>query len=252
VVKDSFWVKAVVPVMPPLINRKDSVLCPGKTLVLAANNGYSNYLWQHSTTAQQFTISSAGVYTITATDSCGITRTDSVRITLADTTLSLSITQTICLYDTAFIVLPNDVSNIAWQPSTNSFLNNKTLVTYPQQTTIYTISAEHFPNCAVSKTSEVVIKICPQTIFIPNSFTPNGDGNNDIFKPVISQSLPFYHLQIFNRYGQIIFETSDQYRGWDGTYKGSYQPMGGYMYLCNYRFAGGIQKMIKGYFMAIR
>ncbi|NOT92908.1 gliding motility-associated C-terminal domain-containing protein [Ferruginibacter sp.] len=252
VVKDSFLVKAVVPKMPALIKHTDSMLCPGKTLVLNANAGYSNYIWQGNIVNQQLTVSSAGVYTITAADSCGITKTDSIKVILSDTSFILSATQTICLNDTAFIVLPGDINNITWQPTTNSLLRNKTLVAYPTQTTVYSINAERLPNCTLSKTSEVVIKNCPTTVFIPNSFTPNNDNKNDIFKPAVSQPLPFYHLQIFNRYGQPVFETTDQQNGWNGMYKGSKQPMGGYIYQCSYRFAGGVQKMVKGYFILIR
>ena len=252
VVKDSFLVKAVVPKMPPLIKRTDSLLCPGKTLTLSANNGYSNYVWQGSVAAQQFTVNAIGVYTVTALDSCGITKTDSIRVILSDTSLTIPPTQTICLYDTAFITLPADVNNITWQPTTNSFLNNKTLLFYPPQTTLYTITAERTPNCSILKTSTVVIKTCPQTVFIPNSFTPNNDSKNDIFKPAISQPLALYRLQIFNRYGQTIFESNNQQSGWDGTYKGSRQPMGGYIYQCSYKFNGGLQKMVKGYFILIR
>ena len=252
VVKDSFLVTAVVPKMLPLINRKDSLLCPGKTLVLTASNGYTNYQWQGNTSGQQFTVSNTGVYTVTALDSCGIAHSDSIRVTLADTSLTIPSTQTVCLYDTAFITLPADVNNITWQPSGNSFLNNKTLLFYPQQTTLYNITAERTPNCGILKTTVVVIKTCPQTVFIPNAFTPNKNNVNDIFKPSISQPLAFYRLQIFNRYGQTIFETSNQQNGWDGTFKGSRQPMGGYIYQCSYRFAGGTQKMAKGYFILVR
>lgn len=252
VVKDSFLVKAVVPKMLPLLKRTDSLLCPGKTLVLAANNGYTNYLWQGSVAAQQFTVNAIGVYTVTALDSCGLLKTDSIRVTLADTSLIVPATQTICLYDTAFITLPADVNNITWQPTTNSLLTNKTLLFYPPQTTLYTITAERTPNCSILKTITVVIKTCPQTVFIPNSFTPNNDSKNDIFKPAISQPLALYRLQIFNRYGQTIFESNNQQNGWDGTYKGSRQPMGGYIYQCSYKFNGGVQKMVKGYFILIR
>ncbi len=252
VVKDSFLVTAVVPKMLPLINRKDSLLCPGKTLVLAANNGYTNYQWQGNTAGQQFTVNAVGVYTVTALDSCGITKTDSIRVTLSDTSLTVPASQTICLYDTAFITLPADVNNIGWQPTANAALNNKTLLFYPQQTTLYTITAERLPNCGILKTTTVVIKTCPQTVFIPNAFTPNKNGVNDIFKPSISQPLAFYSLEIFNRYGQTIFKTNNQNTGWDGTFKGSNQPMGGYIYQCSYRFSGAVQKMVKGYFILVR
>ncbi len=252
VVKDSFLIKAVIPKMLPLLKRTDSLLCPGKTLVLAANNGYSNYVWQGNTAGQQFTVNAIGVYTVTAADSCGITQTDSIRVILSDTSLTIPPTQTICLYDTAFITLPADVNNITWQPTTNSFLNNKTLLFYPPQTTLYTITAERLPACGILKTTMVVIKTCPQTVFIPNAFTPQKNGLNDIFKPTISQPLPFYRLQIFNRYGQTIFESSNQNMGWDGSYKGKQQPMGGYIYQCSYRFAGKAEKMVKGYFILVR
>ncbi len=252
VVKDSFLVKAVVPVMPSLLKRTDSLLCPGKTLTLSANNGYTNYLWQGSVAAQQFTVNAIGVYTVTALDSCGLLKTDSIMVTIADTSLTLPTTQTICLYDTAFITLPADVNNIIWQPTANSYLTNKTLLFYPPQTTLYTITAERLPACGILKTTMVVIKTCPQTVFIPNSFTPNNDSKNDIFKPAISQPLALYRLQIFNRYGQTIFESNNQQSGWDGTYKGSRQPMGGYIYQCSYKFNGGVQKMAKGYFILLR
>ncbi len=252
VVKDSFLVTALLPKMLPLTIRKDSLLCPGKTLLLAASNGYTNYQWQGNTAGQQFTVSNPGVYSVSALDSCGIARADSIRVTLADTSLIIPAAQTICLYDTAFITLPNDVNNITWQPTANAALKNKTLLFYPQQTTLYTITAERTPNCAILKNTTVVIQPCVKTVFVPNAFSPNKDGRNDLFKPTISQPLAFYRLQIFNRYGQTIFETSNQQNGWDGTFKGSTQPMGGYIYQCSYRFAGGTQQMVKGYFILVR
>ena len=51
---------------------------------------------------------------------------------------------------------------------------------------------------------------------------------------------------------QTIFESSNQNIGWDGSYKGKQQPMGGYIYQCSYKFNGGVQKMVKGYFILIR
>lgn len=252
VVKDSFFVKAVAALPRPLINRTDSLLCPGKTLTLAANNGFTNYLWQSSTAGQQLVVNAAGMYKVTALDSCNNLKTDSINITLSDTSLNLIPTQTICLFDTAFIVLPADVINITWQPTSNSLQRNNILVAYPSQSTVYNITAERQANCPIGKNSEVIIKTCPQTVFIPNSFTPNNDGRNDIFKPAISQPLALYRFTIYNRYGQTVFETTSQSAGWDGKYKGALQPQGGYMYQCSYRFNGGAEKNLKGYCMLIR
>lgn len=55
--------------------------------------------------------------------------------------------------------------------------------------------------------------------YIPNAFTPNGDGLNDVFMPV-TKSIKLYTMQVFNRWGELIFQTSDPYQGWDGSFKG--------------------------------
>jgi len=71
----------------------------------------------------------------------------------------------------------------------------------------------------------------PDGIFIPNSFTPNGDGLNDVLR-VYSYKIKELQFEIFNQWGEKLFETRDQSRGWDGTFKGKTQPTGVYMYVC--------------------
>jgi len=251
VVKDSFLVN-ITPSPVLTFVKRDSLLCPGKSITLNAITGFSNYQWQDGTSGGNYIINKPGLYKVTATNYCGNISSDSILVTNSDTSLNIILSQTICLYDTAFIALPDDVTNILWKPNTNGLLNNKTLSLYPQQNTLYTISAERMPNCTLTKQTEVVIKVCPQTFFMPNSFTPNNDGRNDFFKPSVSLPLTSYHMQVFNRYGQIVFESTNQYSGWDGTYKGNRQPMGGYIYQCSYRFSAGIQKIINGYFILLR
>ena len=251
VVKDSFFVTAAVQPVVKLLNR-DSLLCPGKTLVLKAAPGFVSYQWQDGSAADSIIVSSPGFYKVTTTDVCGFLSADSIVVNYPDTVLPVPPTQTICKYDTAYIVLPDDVNNITWQPTSNTLLNNKTLWLYPIQSTVYTISAERLANCPVSKTTQVVIKICPQLVFIPTAFTPNGDGLNDVFRATPVRPLQYFHLLIYNRYGQKIFETSTPSTGWDGSFKGSRQQTGGYMYQCSYRFTGGQQQNVSGYFILVR
>jgi gliding motility-associated-like protein len=251
VVKDSFFV-TVLPSPIVKIATRDSLLCPGKTIVLKAIPGFTSYLWQDGSTADSFRVTTPGLYKVSGTDSCGFQTADSIVINNSDTSLIIPFTQTICKYDTAYITLPNDVNNITWQPTDNSLLYNKTLLLYPTQTTTYSITAERLVNCPISKTTDVVIKNCPQIVFIPNAFTPNNDSRNDIFKVSTFRPLQSYQLVIYNRYGQKIFETSNLSAGWDGTFKGSPQPTGGYTYHCSYRFTGGLQRTEAGYFILIR
>ena len=70
-------------------------------------------------------------------------------------------------------------------------------------------------------------------IFIPNAFSPNNDGQNDEFKPVTDCSLQ-YSMQIFNKWGEIIFSTEDITKGWDGRYKGKKVQDGQYSYIIFY------------------
>jgi len=79
---------------------------------------------------------------------------------------------------------------------------------------------------------EVVIDfICsPKGLFIPNTFTPNGDGKNDLFR-VRGYGIKELHVfRVFNRWGEMVFETSDIEKGWDGTFKGQRVSPGVFVY----------------------
>lgn len=110
--------------------------------------------------------------------------------------------------------------------------------------------ADH--DCAT--TEEVTIsKDC--YIDIPNAFTPDGDGVNDYFFPrqLLSKSMIRFHMQIFNRWGQMIFETeAKDGRGWDGMFNGKPQPDGVYLYLISADFNGSRKEHYNGNVTLIR
>ena len=64
------------------------------------------------------------------------------------------------------------------------------------------------------------------TFYVPTAFTPNGDGLNDIFRPTAVGIASMEYFRVFNRYGELVYETSDITKGWDGTYKGVKQNIG--------------------------
>ncbi|MCX7649145.1 MAG: gliding motility-associated C-terminal domain-containing protein [Flavobacteriales bacterium] len=90
-----------------------------------------------------------------------------------------------------------------------------------------------------SSYSNIVCLTHPPTFFIPNAFNPAG-GINTLFKPygLWSQNVETYRLMVFNRWGELIFETSDIQAGWDGTYGGKLCPLGVYVYRLDLRFKG--------------
>lgn len=79
-----------------------------------------------------------------------------------------------------------------------------------------------------SISNEVTI-IPNMSIYIPNTFTPNGDGLNDTFG-VAGEAIQDFNMQIFNRWGQLVFEASNVNERWDGTFLGQKVPMGTYVY----------------------
>ena len=92
---------------------------------------------------------------------------------------------------------------------------------------------------------------CPVFIWFPNAFTPNSDGLNDTFHP-IGTGIEKFSMQIFNRWGTMIFETSSLGIGWDGTYKGSLCPEETYVFKASYEISGGEVKKVTGTITLLR
>jgi gliding motility-associated-like protein len=82
-------------------------------------------------------------------------------------------------------------------------------------------------------------------VFLPNAFTPNDDGRNDGFRMVTKGKQQLSKFIIVDRWGQIMFETANQYEAWDGTFKGEAMPIGTYQYYLRYRCAEGNEMIEK-------
>ena len=83
-------------------------------------------------------------------------------------------------------------------------------------------------------TSTNILKKQSCAIAVPNAFTPNGDGLNDFLYPLNAFSTTDLEFQVFNRFGQMVFETRDWTRKWDGTVSGMAQPVGTYVWILRY------------------
>jgi gliding motility-associated-like protein len=88
-------------------------------------------------------------------------------------------------------------------------------------------------------------------VYIPNTFTPNGNGKDDVFK-VYSNLIKTMHLMVFNQWGIKVFETTDPTAGWDGTYNGKPQPIGVYVYVASIRLTDNRIITKKGSFNLLR
>jgi gliding motility-associated-like protein len=129
------------------------------------------------------------------------------------------------------------ISSFSWTPS-NELINANTIspVTTPMTTTTkYTLNVEETSGCKASK--QVVIKV-QNKLFIPNSFTPNGDGLNDVFRIPAGVALDLAELAVFDRWGNKLFTTNNISKGWNGKSNGVLLSTNVYVYTIRGRYEG--------------
>jgi gliding motility-associated-like protein len=89
-------------------------------------------------------------------------------------------------------------------------------------------------------------------LYLPNAFTPNADGHNDVLKLVAPGIKTLNEFKIFNRSGVLLFQTKDPLHGWDGTYSGRPQPAGAYIWMLSAIDFNGRNLFKKGVVLLIR
>ncbi len=114
-------------------------------------------------------------------------------------------------------------------------------VAMPQQTTTYVLTViDEFIQQTTDTVTVYVDESCgTQPVYVANIFTPNGDGSNDLLY-VHSQNVSEFSFKIYNRWGNMVFESSSLNTGWDGKYKGKECPAGVYFYVAGITFENGL------------
>ena len=118
-----------------------------------------------------------------------------------------------------------------WSPA--SGLDNATSanpVATPEQTTRYTLTVKNQEGC--EDTTSVVVTV-RQLLVIPNAFSPNGDGVNDMWEIDNIEYFPGAEVEVYNRWGNLIFDRTNYQGDWNGTYRGAPLPVGAYFYVIN-------------------
>ena len=105
--------------------------------------------------------------------------------------------------------------------------------------------------CQTSQSLAVISRTVIDQIFIPNTFTPNGDGKNDVLR-IYGYVIKEVHFMVFNQWGEKVFESRNQSIAWDGTYKGKPLPVGVYSYVCKLNLIDGKNSEMRGAISLIR
>jgi gliding motility-associated-like protein len=137
---------------------------------------------------------------------------------------------------------PGEFASYLWQDSSRG----KTFTA--KQPGLYSVVVTN--SCGAAK-AEVLLTEKECGMYFPNAFTPNGDGVNDYFKILSSYQFQEYHLSVFNRWGQKVFETTDALKGWDGTLNGKKQSTSVFAWECSYKKSDVVGSM-KGTVVLIR
>jgi gliding motility-associated-like protein len=134
-----------------------------------------------------------------------------------------------------------------WQPLTFkwSHLNSLFLFLDNQKEGIYSITVTDKKGCVIVASDTIQKKYCCNC-YLPNSFTPNGDGLNDVFKAITPNTdISEYSLKIYNRWGQEVFSTKEMTTGWDGRIKGVDADMDSYYFLMIYKCTQSKEQLVR-------
>jgi len=146
--------------------------------------------------------------------------------------------------------IEGNINSFQWAPADK--LENPTSLSpttvHLMDNSTYTLTAISNDGCVASKS--VIVKIL-KSLYMPNAFTPNGDGKNDVFKIPAGTPLELKDFSIYNRWGTKIFSTENISNGWDGTINGKQQPAGVYVYTIKESNENG-SVFLKGNFILIR
>jgi gliding motility-associated-like protein len=224
-------------------------ICPGDSTVLTVSPGFTNYLWKPTNqTSASIAVSQTGLYTVTAKDPQGCPSTASVIVTnhtIPSNILAFNDT-TICSLGTATIFTKKPYSEYLWSTgSTDSVLQT-------QKEGLYYLQVKDSNGCVGSDSAYVTHTMCSEFLYFPNAFTPNADALNDIFKPTFYGVIHSYELNIYDRWGKLIFASRNPLLGWDGRMKGNMLTPGTYVWYCRFKANDFPESTVKGTVLLLR
>jgi gliding motility-associated-like protein len=226
---------------------KNNALCFGQSKTLTAGV-FASYNWNTGATTQAINVTDIGTYSVIVTDQNGCKGKDSSTIQKINPLPAkfLSADTAICEYESLLLKPLNPYNTYAWSNG-----ENKQSITV-KKPGIYWLEVTDINACIGRDTIVVSPKKCMAGFFAPTAFTPNGDNLNDSYAPLLFGNVVSYRFTIFNRWGEIVFQTSEARKGWDGTFKGRQEPSSVFSWICTYQFEGEKPKTEKGTAALIR
>jgi gliding motility-associated-like protein len=210
------------------------------------------YVWSDGSNAAQLLNAGPGSYTVTISDANGCSVTDAATLSYVyDFAIQPTPAVTISLGGSTTLgyTLTGNSGTVTtlWSPSGSlSCADCVAPVAQPNSTTTYQLLVTNTDGCTAN--GSVQVSVVPDyTVFVPTAFTPNNDGNNDVFSISFGspKSVVFIEMSVYNRIGEKVFQSQEHNFAWDGTYKGAPQQPGVYTWVLKLTFLDGHREEIR-------
>jgi gliding motility-associated-like protein len=221
----------------------DTILCEGVSKQLQALNANASYQWSTEATNAFINVVQPGRYWVSV-DLNGCVKKDTIAIDYTYLPrFSLGSDTFLCTGHTLLLDPGTNNGRFLWQDGSTA---QTFAVTQPG---VYRLTVRN--DCG-DKTDDIVITKGICKLFMPNTFTPNRDGRNELFRVKYPQFIKTFSMQVLSRWGEVVFSTKDPSKGWDGRYKGLDQPEGNYLWIISLTDIDGNSGSYKGNVLLIR
>jgi gliding motility-associated-like protein len=225
---------------------KDTIICYSSLAQLQASTDGSSWQWKPVSSLNNAVLLNPVAhpvntieYIFTAynsiTSGCPKPATDTVLVTVLPKIIASAGEDTAVVIGQPLQLNATGGDSYSWSPSialsSASIAGPVAIFNEPSTGVRYKVNVFNSVGCYDS--AFIVIKIFATlpTVFVPNAFTPNSDGNNDVLRPVVAGIRQFDYFNIYNRWGQLVFSTSTGGHGWDGTINGEPQASNAYVWI---------------------
>lgn len=232
----------------------DTIICENQSINLSPviDDNSLSYLWNNQSTKQTITVDKSGEYILKATNTFNCAAADTIKVAMSFLPQIEPLAETDFCSDFKFAIghLHND-SQLHYFWNTGDSTNTITITKAGD----YLLTMSNANGCSSDTKFEITQSICSSSLYVPSAFSPNGDNKNDVFK-VEQENISDYHLLIFNKWGQLIYESNNAEEGWNGNFNGLRCPDDVYVYKlnCSVKQKSGInkQKQLIGHVTLIR
>lgn len=249
-------VEVIINSRPSLGADKNISLCYGERLDLTSQYSVSSLSTSWSKNGSPVIdpeiAGESGTYRLVAINSSNCADTASVVLAIHPPVTANAGADLTVEYNVPFRLEGSGGGSYLWSPanllSNNRVYNPQLRLTSDQE---FYLQVTNTIGCSDFDTVKVKVLKGPG-FYVPTAFTPNGDGLNDVFRPTAVGISKLEYFRVFNRYGELVFETSEINKGWDGLYKGVKQNIGNYVWALKGVDRNNREKAMNGYVVLIR